>query len=325
MTDKTLFIIIVLALIVYVVVRLIRLLYSSLFKDSEDAIDESKVIISENSKYYRFETAICFILENKTDQVIDIDLCRLDKNDKRYSFTTSVNDYDKFIEYIKYNTLNICETKLSYSNNNWKDEVIMINNYNPYWTSKLPVFVGFVDYNTHQYQSNLIASNDKYPFGYFNSLSLKLKPLESKSISLSSTEDSIEYAERKIKCALKITNNSDKKERVLLFDKEYCDNAFHGGKIKIENIFNDNVCGYHEVVNHYDTHILHASKINILFGEKNVSSDFKINFDDYKIIDFVDKNQFYMDKIVVDLKEDRFIASFGIDVEAGTEIYISFE
>lgn len=83
MTDKTLFIIIVLALIVYVVVRLIRLLYSSLFKDSEDAIDESKVIISENSKYYRFETAICFILENKTDQVIDIDLCRLDKKDRK--------------------------------------------------------------------------------------------------------------------------------------------------------------------------------------------------------------------------------------------------
>lgn len=323
MTDKTLFIIMVIALMVYVVVRLIKLLYSSLFKDSEDAIDESNFVLKPIS--YRCEKAISFVLENKTDQVIDLDLCRLDKNDQRYSFTTSVNDYDKFIEYIKHHTLNVFETKVSYLNSNWKDEVIMINNYNPYWTSKLPVFVGFIDYNTHQYQSNLIVSEDKYPFGYFNSLSLKLKPLESKSISLSSTEDSIEHAERKIKCALKITNNSDKKERVLLFDKEYCDNAFHGGKIKIENIFNDNVCGYHEVVNHYDTHILHASKIDVLFCELNANSEFKINFDDYKIIDFVDNNQFYMDKIVVDLKEDRFIASFGIDVEAGTEIYISFE
>jgi hypothetical protein len=325
MTDKTLIIIMLIALMVYVVVRLIKLLYSSLFKDSEDAIEKLILDSHPNSKYYANQTAISFVLENKTDQVIDLDLCRLDKNDQRYSFTTSVNDYDKFIEYIKCHILYVFETKLSYSNDNWKDEVVMSNNYKPYWVSKLPVFVGFIDYNTHQYQSNLIVSNDEYPFGYFNSLSLKLKPLESKQISLSTTDNAIEYTERKIKCALKIINNSDKSERVNLFDKEYLDNVLRGGKIKIENIFNDNVCGYHEVVNHYDTHILHASKIDILFGELNANSEFKINFDDYKIIDFIDKNQFNMHKIVVDLKEDRFISSFGIDVAAGTEIYISFE
>lgn len=313
--------------IVWVLLTLLVIIAaSSYLKKDREYIDSELNKTDLHKKYLRDSShVLVFEIENNSDETILLDLCRLDDKDSRYKFSVSLQfDYETLVSYLKSYSLNVLSTRIQYNKSNkWQYDVIYHNSITPFAKEESAIFLAFNNFNKNQFQKNIIDSEYPYVFDYFNSLDVTLNPHENKAIVLHITDGEIDVKHKHNPvCALIVRNNSDKVERIKLFDKEYYNEISEVGKIEINTPFRH--ISYNQVMAQNDAQPLIAKQLKMFIGDRNSGSTFKINFDEHKIADYIEPNQFQHEVVDFDLKDDKYIALFEIDVEPNSTIYIAF-
>jgi hypothetical protein len=270
---------------------------------------EDEFVIEE--EFYNYGRILVFDISNCYNEEIELDLCQLDSKDSRYKFENSNGEYEKLSNYLKTHTLNVISTKVIYNNSDWQKDIIRNIMYNPFTNYKRPVFVAMNDFSLPYANKNIVESRHKYEFNYFNSLLVSLKPNESKQIHLFVVENDIKTSNYPVKTGVILKNNSNETQRVNLFDNDLIDG------IEYDSLFKGNT--YQELVNHYNRNHLVAKEVK-LFSKTMNELVYKINFDDYKMTSDSNENHYY----IIDLKNDRFIALFEIEIQANAELIITF-
>ena len=258
-----------------------------------------------------------FTLENNSDETIECDLCNLEEN-KGYKFTSSDGDYGKLKDYLKSFSLNVISLSVRYNHKNWQKDVVYHKTYNPFQKISKPVLVGVDDFDfVHSIKDNIVVSKINFDFNAFSTLVVKLNPNEIKDITLLVTDDVSDNKIdiKNVKTAIVIKNNSNKKQNVSLFDDKY-----HNSKIEFNSVFEIN--SYDDIVRFFNQNPLLAKEIKIYAPNTN-SINYTLNFDEVNLKqpEYLINKDFYK----IDLKDETFIARFSIEIDADSEIIISFK
>lgn len=265
---------------------------------------------------------ILFSLENNSDEEIWVDLMRLDPNDTRYKFNTSDGNYPMLVEYLKTYSFNVVKTSVNYQHDNWQSDILYNYSYSPFGVSEKPIFIGFHNFDKNQQQRNFISNNYEYSFDFFNTIAVKLAPQEKKAITMDIDYSLIEpSAEKNIypKCALLVKNNSDETKKIKLFDQEFY-NQYKDCEY-IQSVFGQ--VSYAEVLKHFNSEDVIASKIKMFIGKDNADSSYTLNFDEHKIIDKISDTQEQDEVVEIDLGGETFIAVFEVELKPNTQMYVS--
>jgi hypothetical protein len=265
---------------------------------------------------------LSFTLENLTNREIALDICNL-KQDDSYKFHVS-SDYEKLVEYLKLNHLNVCSTRVFYSNDSWKKDIVTSRSFNPFRVSEKPIIRGFNNFNNTQFQRNIIESDELYLFNYFNTLIVKLTPFDKKTINLITTSDDSDFYTERLKkdiscnpikefLSLSIKNNTDEEKIVNLFDKEYYKAL--NNNIEIKSIYND------DFFIPYFEEPIKVEKIKICTDLEK--AECVINGEEYLI---VSEKKCFFNKDIIELvmKNAIMIDKFCLKIHPNSELLISF-
>jgi len=279
-------------------------------------------IISEN------KNIVVFNIKNNTDEEIELDLCQLDEKDSRYSFNMEDKNYTRFIDYIKVNSLFICNTRVSYGYGiDFYKNFIYHNEYNPFKSNKKPILVAFDNFDSCQVQKNIIQSNNSYIFDYLNSLEIKLIPKDDMRIVLFCSDYNKLVKYTPLICALSIKNNTNEKQVVELFNKDYIKKINENKYVDIQSIFGEG--HYSQIVEHYINMPLIATKLKFVTGQgdnnKYWLSLCKINNKEFKLGDYITVNQFQANVIDVDLIKQTCIFNMSFELEPNSEVLLSIK
>ena len=258
-----------------------------------------------------------FTLENKSNETIECDLCNLDENDG-YTFSSSDGDYNKLKDYLKSFSLNVISVSVKYNHKNWQKDVVYHKTYNPFQKISKPVLVAMDNFDTiHSINDNIIISKRQFDFNAFSTLVVKLNPNEIKDVTLLITDEKSDFENNieNVKTAIVIRNNSNEKQNVDLFDEKYSNS-----NIDFSSIFDIN--SYNDIVRFFNQNPLVAKEIKI-YAPNKTSINYKLNFDEVTLNqpEYLVNKDFYK----IDLKDETFIARFSIEVDADSEIIISFK
>lgn len=282
-------------------------------KTKKQTINEKKL-----SDYGR---QIIFTIKNRTDKKLELDINDLECKDERYSFITSLQDYKKFLEYIKVYSLNVVATTVKYNNDCWTKDIVKLKRYNPFEYVSVPVLFGL-----HHYQNfsdgRFAQSYSKYNYDYFNSLLISLNPNEEKTLTLFIVESDIDESLENIKCAFTIKNNTNTLQRVDLFDKKYLKKIQQEKNVDITSIFDIN--DYKSVVSYFNKNILTAQDIRV-YSPDTKSISYKINFDEYEETNVNRRTKQEKSYYIIGFENEKYINNFSIDLPPNTEILISFK
>jgi len=278
---------------------------------------------------------ITFQLQNNTDEEIKLDLCRLDKNDNRYSFSVSGGeDYDMLIEYLKLHSLFVNGTRVNYGLKNtwsgfglpdWYKNFIYLKNFTPFEKSNTPIFIACDDISENQFQLNVIQSVGSYSFDYLNSLEIKLLPKDTMQISLFCSDYNKSLIKKPIKCSLSIKNTGSEKQVVELFKLDYFKNLEENKNngIEINSIFGKE--HYRNVAQQFNNIPLIATNVKFILTKENKNSICKINLREFPICNYVSINQFQSNVINCPLENETYILNMSIEIEPNTEMLISIK
>ena len=283
--------------------------------DKEEVIEKLRPF--QKSEYSRM---LAFNLVNNSDEIIELDLCDLDSSDSRYSFTTSDGNYKKLLEYLKSYSLSIIGTKVIYQNANWQKDIIKSRSYSPFDSLTKPVFIAIDDFDLIQLQNRIILSKDKYQFDFFNTLLVKVNPKETKNISLLVANEESPSQEMPVICGMVIKNNSDKPQRVELFNRDFLLKT-ESKCFDIESLFDST--DYQTILNCFDSKPLIASKIRMYAQNNTKGVSYNLNFDNLLAVNrtFSNHREYYD----IELKEPVFIGKFEVEVESKSEMIVIFK
>lgn len=277
--------------------------------------------VNINSEFEKMKKGnlLKFTLKNNTDECLDLDLCHLEQTDK-YSFKNSGGEYERLINYLKIKTLKVYCTIVHYNHENWHGDIINLHNYSPFTQSIKPILVGIDSFILNGLSKNIIQSENKYDFDYFNTLKIKLYPREEKEISLLTVDHISEYKYIPIKCAIKIKNSSNQTQKVKLFDEKY---YLTNPEVEIKSIFE--TVNYHEVIKYFEVNPILLKSMKI-YTPNQTFINYTLNFDQIHVDNSMEEriNKEWKSYFNIDI-EQSFVSLLEIDVHAGQEIYISFK
>lgn len=262
---------------------------------------------------------ISFVITNRTDSEIFVDLCNLNEKDNSYSFYTSPNNYDKLIEYLKNHIVYVYQTVLEYSDNDYIKKFVYKTKYNINKTDKEPIISSLDEIDLYQYDSHIINSKKSYIFNYFNSLELKLSPNEKVSVNLYFDQYDKGLNTQPIKHLISLKNNSNKTKVVELFNKEYYQDA-NNKDVEIKSIFGDT--HYKDILDYHEIMPIVFSKLKMHFSDENVDSEIIINKKSYTIVDFYQSTQLQSNIIEHEFKNVNYINNFSVELKPNSEIII---
>ena len=297
------------------IILFVSSVYGNINKDDNIEVDEETSYLKE---YLDNETkSFTFYLENTSNIELELDLCNLE-NSVLYKFDTPSTDYKKLVEYLKVNSFNVNLTRVSYNNASWKKDIIRSLQYTPFRIIENPIFHGYNNMSPFQFQSNLVDTAEPYKFNYFNSLKVKLNPSDKKIITLFVTDDDNSVIDNtKYLACLSITNNTNEDKMVKLFDRKFF-SKIKDNEIEIESIYKKGE--YPVVMDVYCSRPLIAKYIKFLTEYSFIKC--KINKNVHNVIPNI--NAFQTNILELDMAEPLFIGEFEINVEANSELLVSF-
>ena len=291
---------------------------------------ESKMIINsapkDETKIPKAQS-INFKLTNKTDSVLDLDLCCLSKDDDRYSFTSNFEyDSHKFIEYIAHNPLHVLSTAVYYNHDDWQKDIITLDTYGITQRSRKPIFIGVYHFDKAQILSKVIRSNQKYKLDYFNTLLFQLQPKEEKDIVINYSDTPISNNDLPLSCAVSLKNSHDELKRVSLFDEKFYELEENKDKITLSSLFKSYLSERFTLSGVFDAAKsgLFTKKIRIFHpSQKRI----KISINKQRDVELV--SSYVMDSTIagrcffdVEFPEPTYINSLELEIDGKSEMII---
>lgn len=268
------------------------------------------------------EDKISFVITNRTDNEITVDVCNLDELDNSYTFYTSPNNYQKLIEYLKSHIVYVHYTVIEYSNDDYVKKFVYKTKHDINKTDREPIISSLDNIDIYQYRGNIIVSEQSYNFNYFNSLELKLSPNEKIAINLYYDQYDKKIYKKPIKHIISLKNNSEKTEVVKLFDKAYFENI-KNNDIEIQSLFGHK--HYQDIVDYQEVTPIVFNEIKLYFPDDNIDSEVIINEKSYTILDFYKPTQLQANIVEYDFIKTKYINNFSIELKPNSEIILAIK